>query len=109
MSVIEQITYLLFIKRLDELAVGGEHKAGDAEDGAETAHHPRGEDPRGMAYDRLRWSRLKTEERGNVPHRRTSTSSHIIRERWRRTARRPTHARSAPRHPLARAAGQGRR
>jgi len=62
LSVIEQITYLLFIKRLDELQSVEEHKANTLKTPLERRIFPEGDDPRGMPYDRLRWSRFKTEE-----------------------------------------------
>ena len=55
LSVMEQITYLLFIKRLDELHTVEEKKA--ARFGkAERSIFPPGTDPRGLPYDDLRWS-----------------------------------------------------
>ncbi|HLZ74835.1 class I SAM-dependent DNA methyltransferase [Phenylobacterium sp.] len=62
LSVIEQITYLLFIKRLDELQSVEEHKANTLKTPLERRIFPEGDDPRGMPYERLRWSRFKTEE-----------------------------------------------
>lgn len=62
LSVIEQITYLLFIKRLDELQAVEEAKAAQLGLPLERRVFPEGEDPRGMAYERLRWSRFKGEE-----------------------------------------------
>lgn len=62
LSVIEQITYLLFIKRLDDLQSLEELKANQLNTPLERRVFPAGEDTRGMAYDRLRWSRFKTEE-----------------------------------------------
>ncbi len=62
LSVIEQITYLLFIKRLDELQSAEEAKAATLKRPIERRIFPEGEDPRGVAYERLRWSRFKGEE-----------------------------------------------
>src|ERR1700761_1277283 len=62
LSVMEQITYLLFIKRLDELQSAEEAKASTLNRPIERRIFPAGDDPRGMAYERLRWSRFKTEE-----------------------------------------------
>ena len=62
LMVIEQITYLLFIKRLDELQSVEEHKSNTLNIPLERRIFPEGEDPRGMSYDRLRWSRFKSEE-----------------------------------------------
>ena len=56
LSVIEQLTYLLFIKRLDELHTLKEHKA---------AHTglPIEEPVFSADQDKLRWSRFKETER----------------------------------------------
>ena len=62
LSVMEQITYLLFIRRLDELQLAEEAKAAGLKKPVERRIFPEGEDPRGMPYDRLRWSRFKAEE-----------------------------------------------
>jgi type I restriction enzyme M protein len=62
LSVMEQITYLLFIKRLDELQAVEEAKAAQLRTPVERRIFPEGEDPRGMPYARLRWSRFKAEE-----------------------------------------------
>jgi len=59
LSVIEQITYLLFIKRLDDLHTREEHKA--AMLGLKRARQlfPEGSDPKGRPYEDLRWSHFK--------------------------------------------------
>jgi type I restriction enzyme M protein len=62
LSVMEQITYLLFIKRLDELQSVEEAKAAQLKTPIERRIFPDGNDPRGMPYARLRWSRFKAEE-----------------------------------------------
>ncbi len=59
LSVIEQITYLLFIKRLDELHTVEELKATQLRVKMERRIFPEGKDERGRAYDDLRWSRFK--------------------------------------------------
>jgi type I restriction enzyme M protein len=61
LSVMEQITYLLFIKRLDELQLVEEEKAQALKAPIERRIFPEGNDPRGLPYDRLRWSRFKLE------------------------------------------------
>ena len=59
LEVIEQITYLLFIRRLDELQTLEERRA------ARTGHSlgrrlfPAGLDARGRPYEELRWSRFR--------------------------------------------------
>jgi type I restriction enzyme M protein len=62
LSVMEQITYLLFIKRLDELQSVEEAKAAQLKKPIERRIFPEGNDPRGMPYARMRWSRFKAEE-----------------------------------------------
>ena len=59
LSVIEQITYLLFIKRLDELHTVEERKASQLKIQMERRIFPKGKDERGRPYEDLRWSRLK--------------------------------------------------
>ena len=68
LSVMEQITYLLFIKRLDELQTVEERKAATLKIPLEHRIFPEGRDGRGddemrklggRPYDDLRWSRFK--------------------------------------------------
>ena len=59
LSVMEQITYLLFIKRLDELHTLEERKSQRLNIDMERRIFPKGEDERGRPYDDLRWSRFK--------------------------------------------------
>ncbi len=68
LSVMEQITYLLFIKRLDELHTVEERKAATLKIPMERRLFPEGRDGRGdealrklggRPYDDLRWSRFK--------------------------------------------------
>ena len=60
-EVIEQITYLLFLRRLDDLHTLEENKANRL--GHPMARHifPLGHDAKGRHYDTLRWSRFKNE------------------------------------------------
>src|SRR5271170_6780536 len=62
LSVIEQITYLLFIKRLDELHTVEERKATQLKIEMERRIFPKGQDERGRSYEDLRWSRFKSFE-----------------------------------------------
>lgn len=62
LEVIEQITYLLFLKRLDELHVAEELKANRAKKPLERRIFPAGKDKQGMAYEQFRWSRFKNME-----------------------------------------------
>jgi type I restriction enzyme M protein len=62
LSVIEQITYLLFIKRLDDLQTLEESKAEALGIEVERRIFPEGEDDKGRPYADLRWSRFKNFE-----------------------------------------------
>ena len=62
MEVIEQMTYLLFIKRLDELHTAREKKANRLQRDIENPIFPSGINPHskeGRQYDQLRWSKFK--------------------------------------------------
>ena len=59
LEVIEQITYLLFLKRLDELHTLEERKSATLKQPMERRVFPEGKDTRGRAYDDFRWSRFK--------------------------------------------------
>ncbi len=59
LEVIEQITYLLFLQRLDDLHTLEENKALRLQRPMERRVFPEGNDPRGRPYDDLRWSRFK--------------------------------------------------
>ena len=59
LEVIEQITYLLFIKRLDELQTLAENKASRLGEPIERRIFPEGTDADGRPYDDYRWSRFK--------------------------------------------------
>ena len=62
LSVIEQITYLLFIKRLDDLQTLEESKAETLGIPVERHIFPDGKDEKGRPYADLRWSRFKNFE-----------------------------------------------
>ena len=62
MEVIEQMTYLLFIKRLDELHTAREKKANRLQRDIENPIFPSGKNPHskaGRQYDLLRWSKFR--------------------------------------------------
>jgi type I restriction enzyme M protein len=59
LEVIEQITYLLFIRRLDDLHALEERKAARLKRPMARRIFPEGTDPRGRPYDDLRWSRFR--------------------------------------------------
>jgi type I restriction enzyme M protein len=57
--VIEQITYLLFLRRMDDLHTLEENKSARLKKPMERRVFPEGNDPKGRPYDDLRWSRFK--------------------------------------------------
>ena len=59
LEVIEQITYLLFLRRLDDLHILEENKAARLGKPMERRIFPEGADPKGRAYADFRWSRFK--------------------------------------------------
>jgi type I restriction enzyme M protein len=59
LEVIEQITYLLFLKRLDDLHTLEENKAARLKKPIERRIFPEGTDSKGRPYEELRWSRFK--------------------------------------------------
>ena len=62
LEVIEQITYLLFLRRLDDLQALEENKATRLGKPIERRIFPKGKDPKGRPYEQLRWSRFKNLE-----------------------------------------------
>ncbi len=62
LEVMEQFTYLLFMRRLDELHTLEENKAARLKKPIERRIFPAGKDPKKRAYDDLRWSRFKNFE-----------------------------------------------
>jgi type I restriction enzyme M protein len=59
LEVIEQITYLLFLRRLDDLHTLEENKATRLKKPMERRVFPEGKDPKKRPYDDLRWSKFK--------------------------------------------------
>lgn len=59
MEVLEQITYLLFIRRLDDSHTLAESKAAVLKQPMAKRLFPEGRDPKGRDYNDLRWSRFK--------------------------------------------------
>jgi type I restriction enzyme M protein len=62
LEVIEQITYLLFLRRLDELQEVEELKATRLKRPIERRVFPKGKNAKGKSYEELRWSRFKNAE-----------------------------------------------
>ena len=59
LEVMEQITYLLFIRRLDDLHTLEERKTARLQQPMARRTFPMGADPRGRPYEELRWSRFR--------------------------------------------------
>ena len=59
LEIIEQITYLLFLRRLDDLHTLEENKAARLKKPIARRVFPEGKDPRGRSYEDFRWSRFK--------------------------------------------------
>jgi type I restriction enzyme M protein len=59
LEVMEQITYLLFIRRLDDLHTLEERKAARTKQPTARRTFPEGTDPRGRPYEDLRWSHFR--------------------------------------------------
>ncbi len=59
LEIIEQLTYLLFIKRLDDLQTLAENKANRLGEPIERRIFPEGADEKGRPYADLRWARFK--------------------------------------------------
>lgn len=59
LEVIEQITYLLFLKRLDENQTRAENKANRTGKPVENPVFPTGLDDKGRSYQDFRWSKFK--------------------------------------------------
>ena len=59
LEVMEQITYLLFLRRLDDLHTLEENKSVRLNKPMERSVFPEGPDAKGRDYNDLRWSRFK--------------------------------------------------
>jgi type I restriction enzyme M protein len=59
LEVVEQLTYLLFLRRLDEMQTLEENKAARLKKTIERSIFPSGNDAKGRSYQDLRWNRLK--------------------------------------------------
>ncbi len=59
LEVVEQLTYLLFLRRLDEMQTLEENKAARLKKPIERSIFPSGNDAKGRSYQDLRWNRLK--------------------------------------------------
>jgi type I restriction enzyme M protein len=59
LEVIEQITYLLFLRRLDDLHTLEENKAARLKQPMERRVFSKGKDGRGRSYEDFRWSKFK--------------------------------------------------
>lgn len=59
LEVVEQLTYLLFLRRLDEMQTLEENKSARLNKPIERNIFPAGSDTKGRSYQDMRWSRLK--------------------------------------------------
>ena len=59
LEVMEQITYLLFVRRLDELQTAKENRANRLGKAIDAPIFPTGVDDKGLPFEDLRWSRFK--------------------------------------------------
>lgn len=66
LEVMEQLTYLLFIKRLDELHTLAERKATRLKTEIEKPIFPSGTNEAGRSYEDLRWSKFKNFDAGEM-------------------------------------------
>jgi type I restriction enzyme M protein len=66
LEVIEQITYLLFLRRLDDLHTLEENKAARLQKTIERRIFPKGKDDKSVVYDDYRFSRFKNKEAGEM-------------------------------------------
>jgi type I restriction enzyme M protein len=62
MEVMEQITYLLFIRRLDDLQIAAERQANRSGKPIENPIFPDGDDRSGRPFSDLRWSYFKSKD-----------------------------------------------
>lgn len=62
LEVLEQITYLLFLRRLDELQTLEERKSAKQNKPIERHIFPQGPDNKGCSYESMRWNKLKNSE-----------------------------------------------
>jgi type I restriction enzyme M protein len=60
LEVIEQITYLLFLRRLDELQTLKENAANRLKQPIEGRIFPKGKNEQSMRYEDMRWSNSRT-------------------------------------------------
>ena len=69
LEVIEQITYLLFLRRLDEMQALAENLSARTKKPIEHRVFPAGKDKKKRSYEEYRWSRFKnlTDELPSLP------------------------------------------
>ena len=75
LEVIEQITYLLFLRRLDDLQTLEELKAQRLKKPIGRHIFPEGKDPKKMPYEQFRWSKFKNLEAREMY---TTVSDHVF-------------------------------
>ena len=108
LEVIEQITYLLFLRRLDDLQTLEENKAARLEEADGAPHLPRGQGRQGPPLRRPALVALQALRAGRDVHRRRRARLPVpAHARRRRLHLRAPHEGRALHHPDAGAAGQG--
>lgn len=86
LEVIEQITYLLFLKRLDELETAEELKLTREKNAAVKPFFPKGKDSKKRSYQDFRW-RSSLATIGNAPWQTGHVQTMIFQRCWHPTAR----------------------
>lgn len=66
LEVIEQITYLLFLRRLDDMQAREENRARTTKEPVKVRIFPKGKDEKGRPYEDYRWSKFKHFEPGDM-------------------------------------------
>src|SRR5213596_651458 len=66
LEVIEQITYLLFLRRLDDLQTLAENRARATGEPMDRRIFPKGKDESGRKYEEMRWSNFRNLEAGEM-------------------------------------------
>src|SRR5664279_3693165 len=66
LEVSEQITYLLFLRRLDDLHTLEENKSNKLKQPMERRIFPKRKDDQGLRYEDMRWSKFKNNEPGEM-------------------------------------------
>jgi len=107
-EVIEQITYLLFMKGLDEAELREERKAQRFDEARIGSSYRRLNDPKGRPYSDLRWSKFKEKEPRKMFEIVSERVFPFLREMAEDGTSHAEHGRRPLHHPDAVATPQGR-